>query len=104
MQHLPEVDARIGKACENFSLERIGGVERNILRLGIYELIHTPALPSAIIINEGIEIAKKFCASDSSRFVNGILDRIAREVRPGEVRGRKGKKIVEEADEVAGAE
>ena len=72
LQHLPEVDARIGKACENFSLERIGGVERNILRLGIYELIHTPALPSAIIINEGIEIAKKFCASDSSRFVNGV--------------------------------
>ena len=103
LQHLPEVDERIVKACENFSLERIGGVERNILRLGIYELIHTPALPSAIIINECIEIAKKFCASDSSRFVNGILARIGRVVRPGEARGRKGKKVVvdEEPEDAA---
>lgn len=99
LQNLPQVDGYIVKSCQNFSLERIGGVERNILRLGIYELLHTPALPAAIIINEGIEIAKKFCANDSTRFVNGILDRIAREVRPDEPRGgRKGKPVPEDTD------
>jgi len=104
LQHLPEVDGYIIKSCQNFSLERIGAVERNILRLGIYELLHTPALPAAIIINEGIEIAKKFCANDSTRFVNGILDRIAREVRPDEPRGgRKGKPIPEDEDPPAEA-
>ena len=98
LQNLAEVDGYIVKSCQNFSLERIGAVERNILRLGIYELLHNAALPAAIIINEGIEIAKKFCANDSTRFVNGILDRIAREVRPNEPRARKGKKVAEDED------
>ncbi|MDB6075601.1 MAG: utilization substance protein [Verrucomicrobiaceae bacterium] len=98
LQDLPKVDAYIIKSSQNFSLDRIGGVERNILRLGIYELLHTKNLASAIIINEGIEIAKKFCANDSSRFINGMLDRIAREIRPDEPRQKRGKKIEEDVD------
>ncbi len=98
LQDLPKVDAYIIKSSQNFSLDRIGGVERNILRLGIYELMHTKNLASAIIINEGIEIAKKFCANDSSRFINGMLDRISREIRPDEPRQKRGKKIEEDVD------
>ena len=74
--NLPEIDALIGKFAENYDLHRIAAVDRNILRLGIYEMLHSPDVPPIVTINEAIEIAKKFGSEESSRFVNGILDRV----------------------------
>jgi transcription antitermination protein NusB len=71
-----EIDQRIKSAAENFQLERIGGVERAILRLAIYELTRSLDVPPVVIINEALEIAKRFAAEDAPKFVNGVLDRI----------------------------
>ena len=78
--NLPEIDALIGKFAENYDLHRIAAVDRNILRLGIYEMLHSPDVPPVVTINEAIEIAKKFGSEESSRFVNGILDRVRAEL------------------------
>jgi N utilization substance protein B len=71
-----EIDQRIKTAAQNFQLERIGGVERAILRLAIYEMTHSLDVPPVVIINEALEIAKRFAAEDAPKFVNGVLDRI----------------------------
>jgi N utilization substance protein B len=81
LQNIEEIDARISVACTNFHISRIANVDRNILRLAIYELVYKPELDAPVIINEAIEIAKKYGAPESRGFVNGIVDRIAREVR-----------------------
>ncbi|HEY5891615.1 MAG TPA: transcription antitermination factor NusB [Chthoniobacterales bacterium] len=74
--HLPEIDERIQKYAENYQLSRMLAVDRNILRLAIYEMVYCTDVPPVVAINEAIEIAKRFGADESSRFVNGILDRI----------------------------
>jgi N utilization substance protein B len=71
-----EIDAHIQKCVENYDLHRIAPVDRNILRLAIYEMLHRPEVPPVVSINEAIEIAKKFGGEESGRFINGILDRI----------------------------
>ena len=76
--HLPEIDRCIEGALENYSMIRLAGVDRNILRVAVYELNHAADAPPPVVINEAIEIAKKFGTSDSGKFVNGILDRIAK--------------------------
>ncbi len=81
LEHLPEIDARIEAVVKNYRMERLAGVDRNILRLAVYELIHLPDVPRAVVINEAIEIAKKYGAGESSGFVNGILDKIKGEHR-----------------------
>lgn len=82
LENLKEIDGKIAEASTNFSLDRIANVDRNILRLAVYELMHTQDLPAPVIINEAIEIAKKFGAPESAGFVNGVIDRIARVLRP----------------------
>lgn len=72
-----EIDAKLATIVENFSPARIDPVDRAILRLGTYELIHTDTPPKAVI-NEAIELAKRFGTTDSGRFVNGILDKVAK--------------------------
>lgn len=81
LKHLDVIDECMTRTSTNFTVERIADVDRNILRLGIYELMHVRDLSPSIIINEAIEIAKKFGAPESAKFVNGVLDKIAREVR-----------------------
>jgi transcription antitermination factor NusB len=71
-----EIDDLIQSCSMHWSLERIGVVERNILRLAICELLYLPDVPPKVTINEAVEIAKKYGAEDASIFVNGILDRI----------------------------
>ncbi|MBC7979749.1 MAG: transcription antitermination factor NusB [Armatimonadetes bacterium] len=71
-----EIDGRIAAIVENYSPERIDPVDRAILRLGTYELLHTKT-PHKAVINEAIELAKRFGTSDSKRFVNGLLDQIS---------------------------
>lgn len=76
-----EIDKIISEAAENWTLDRMGSIDRNILRFSTYELLKRYEIPSSVIINEAIEIAKKYGTEESGSFINGILDRIAREVR-----------------------
>jgi len=77
--HRGELDARIGAAAENWSLERMGIVDRNILRLAAYEiLLGEGDAPPLAALNEAIELAKEFSDKDSPRFVNGILDQLVK--------------------------
>ncbi|MGL4398309.1 MAG: transcription antitermination factor NusB [Luteolibacter sp.] len=70
------IDQTLATVVENFSPERIDPVDRAVLRLGTYELLHT-ATPPKVVINEAIELAKRFGTTDSRRFVNGVLDKVA---------------------------
>jgi N utilization substance protein B len=74
--HLPELDERIARYTENYDINRISPVDRAVLRLAIYEMLHRDDIPPVVSINEAIELAKTFGGSDSGRFVNGILDRV----------------------------
>ena len=76
MQNMERIDAVIGKVADKWALGRMGGVERNILRLAAQEILFMPEVPSKVAINEAVEVAKKFGTEDSGRFVNGILDAI----------------------------
>jgi N utilization substance protein B len=76
-----EVDKIIGQYTEHWDLDRMAVVDRNILRLAVYELLDHPSVPPKVAINEAIEISKKFGTRESSRFINGILDRVHKELR-----------------------
>ena len=78
LSHKPAIDATLAAVVENFAPERIDPVDRAVLRLGTYELMHT-ATPPKVVINEAIELARCFGTTDSHRFVNGVLDRIAKQ-------------------------
>ncbi|MEZ4402803.1 MAG: transcription antitermination factor NusB [Kofleriaceae bacterium] len=71
------IDEVIAAGSRNWRLERMARVDRNILRLAVGELLHTPATPVRVVINEAVELAKRFGTAESSAFVNGVLDRIA---------------------------
>jgi N utilization substance protein B len=72
----PELDDRITRFSQNWQIERVAMVDKNILRIGICELLRFPDIPARVSINEGVELAKKYSSLESSRFVNGILDAI----------------------------
>ena len=74
--HLPEIDGKIERYTENYDIRRLSPVDRNVLRLAIYEMLYRDDIPPVVSINEAIELAKTFGGSDSGRFVNGILDRV----------------------------
>jgi N utilization substance protein B len=76
IKHQAEIDKQITRYTANYELKRISAVDRNILRLAIYEMLHVPDVPPIVAINEAIDIAKKYGTEESSRFVNGILDRV----------------------------
>ena len=76
-----ELDSLIGEAAEHWRVERMALVDRNILRLGAYELSVGSDIPFAVAINEAVELGKRFGAEDSGAFINGILDRISEIVR-----------------------
>ena len=73
------IDEHIKKVTANYELHRIAPVDRNILRVAIFEMLYTTEVPPVVCINEAIEIAKRFGSEDSGRFVNGILDRLKQE-------------------------
>lgn len=75
-----ELDARIVAASKNWRIERMAGLDRNLLRLGTWELLHSPGVPRAVVLDEAVELAKEFGAEDSASFVNGVLAAIAGEV------------------------
>jgi N utilization substance protein B len=76
-EELPAVDEAIRSASTNWRLERMARVDRNVLRLGAWELMRRPDVPRAVILDEAVELAKRFGSEDSGAFVNGVLDRIA---------------------------
>jgi transcription antitermination factor NusB len=80
--HEAEIDELIARYAENWELDRMAVVDRNILRQGIFELRWTSGVPPKVAINEALEVAKKFSTHESSRFINGILDRIHKEQAP----------------------
>jgi N utilization substance protein B len=80
LAHREEADALIRKHAKNWELHRIAAVDRNILRLAIYEMLHRDDIPPVVSINEAVDIAKKFSTQDSGKFVNGILDKIKSEL------------------------
>jgi N utilization substance protein B len=71
------IDARVTSASVNWRLERMSPIARNVLRLGTWELLYQPDVPRAVIIDESVEVAKRYGGSESGSFVNGVLDRIA---------------------------
>ena len=76
-----EVDALIRKYADRWSLERMPVIDRNLLRMAVFELAHRPDVPVAVAISEAVELAKRYSTDDSGRFVNGMLGRIAEVVR-----------------------
>lgn len=75
--NLADVDKQVTAASKNWRLERMGRVDRNLLRMGAWELMHQRDVPRAVVIDEAVELAKTYGTEDSSSFVNGVLDRIA---------------------------
>jgi N utilization substance protein B len=80
LEKLPEIDARLRTLADNWDFERLAVVDRNILRLALYEMFYRPEIPPVVSINEAIEIAKKFSTAESGKFVNGLLDRVKKDL------------------------
>jgi N utilization substance protein B len=80
LDHRDEADALIKKHAQNWDLHRMAAVDRNILRLAIYEMLYRDDIPPVVSINEAVDIAKKFSTQDSGKFVNGILDKVKGEL------------------------
>jgi N utilization substance protein B len=73
-----EIDALLEEAIDNWRLERLGAVDRNVLRLAVFEFLHEVETPRVVVIDEAIEVAKRFGGEESGQFVNGILDALRR--------------------------
>jgi N utilization substance protein B len=80
LEHRDEADTLIKRHAQNWDLHRMAAVDRNILRLAIYEMLHRDDIPPVVSINEAVDIAKKFSTQDSGKFVNGILDKVKGEL------------------------
>ena len=81
-RNLKEIDGLIEKHSTHWKLPRMAIVDRNILRLAVYELLYTHETPTNVVLDEAIELGKKFGTVESGSFINGILDHVAQEVRP----------------------
>ena len=79
LENLERIDEMIGMYTENWALKRMATVDRNILRFAAYEILYRRDIPSAVTINEALEIAKKYSSMESASFLNGVLDRLAKE-------------------------
>ena len=73
-EHRAEADAILNKLTVRWSIDRMAVADRNILRMGIYQLLHCPDIPPRVVINEAIELGKRYSTADSSQFINGLLD------------------------------
>jgi N utilization substance protein B len=80
--HAADIDRRLAAAATNWRLVRMAAVDRNVLRLGAFELLHTPETPAGVAIDEAVELARRFGAKDSPAFVNGVLDRLRQDAAP----------------------
>jgi N utilization substance protein B len=86
LENRTSLDERIQQHAENWDLHRMAVVDRNVLRLAIYEMLFRDDIPPIVSINEAVDVAKKFSTKDSGKFVNGILDKIKNELmRPARI-------------------
>ncbi len=81
LTHIAEIDRRLAGTVEHWSLERVAPVERNVLRIAVYELMWRGDVPAKVVVNEAIDVAKKFADEAAGKFVNGVIDKIMRVVR-----------------------
>jgi N utilization substance protein B len=80
LEKMTEIDAKITSLADNWDFNRLAVVDRNILRLALYEMLFRAEIPPVVSINEAIEIAKKFSSAESGKFVNGLLDRVKKDL------------------------
>jgi N utilization substance protein B len=78
---LQEIDPILRESVEHWRLDRLAIVDRNVLRMAVYELLHAPETPPIVVIDEAIEVARKFGGEDSWQFTNGILDAVFRKLQ-----------------------
>jgi N utilization substance protein B len=85
-----EIDERLRKYAEHWSLERMGAVDRNIMRVALFEMLFCKEIPPVVSINEAVDLAKELSGRESGKFVNGILDRARQDLdRPARVSAKK---------------
>lgn len=82
-EHLIEIDDLLSLYSTNWKISRMASIDKNVLRIAIYELLHCPDIPAKVTINEAVDIAKCFGTAESGAFVNGILDNIAKKYAEG---------------------
>ena len=82
-EHLDEIDDWLRRFARDWAVERMPVVDRMLLRMGVYELLQRPDVPTPAILAEAIELAKEYSTDDSGRFVNGVLATVAEAIRPG---------------------
>lgn len=87
MEHRDELDVSINRVADRWSVDRMPVVDRAVLRLALFELRHCPDVPTAVVLNEAVRIAKMFSTEHSGRFVNGVLAALARSERPPPAKG-----------------
>lgn len=76
-----ELDEHLQRFADNWDLKRMGGVDRNVMRVALYEMLHRSDIPPVVSINEAVELAKDLSSDESGKFVNGILDRIRKDLK-----------------------
>lgn len=84
LEHREQIDEHLARLANDWALDRQAVVDRNILRMTTYEILHRPDTPVAAVINEAVELAKKYSTAESGRFVNGVLGALARSVPRGQ--------------------
>ena len=87
MANEQKIDELVGEKARSWSVNRMPVIDRQLLRLATFELMCRPDIPYAVVIDEAVELAKEYSTEDSSRFVNGILSALGRELRPQEAMG-----------------
>lgn len=80
LAHRETIDEMISRFAENWTMKRMASIDRNVIRLGVYEMLHRSDIPPVVSINEAVDLAKYFNSAESGRFVNGILDRVRKEI------------------------
>ena len=82
-RHAEEVDGYIRRFARGWALERMPAIDRALLRMAVYELLHRPDVPTGAVLSEAVDLASRYSTEESGKFVNGVLAQIAKEVRPG---------------------
>ncbi|MCS6771881.1 MAG: transcription antitermination factor NusB [Kiritimatiellae bacterium] len=81
----PQIDQILGSCADHWDVRRMGAVDRNVMRVALYEMMHRPDIPHPVSIDEAVELAKELSSEESGRFVNGILDRARRDLQSGRI-------------------
>jgi N utilization substance protein B len=83
LEHMADIDARIAVQARDWTLDRMNTVDRNLLRLALFEMFYCPETPQRVAVNEVVELAKRFSGEEASRFINGILHQLMDEAEKG---------------------